>query len=87
MQKIMKTNKIFKFIAVALASSVLLTGCIEETVRENGNATQNQVTNSPFAGSGILMSVPSIMMSNYSEYIGEPGKVKIVLEKEVRYEI
>lgn len=71
MQKIMKTNKIFKFIAVALASSVLLTGCIEETVLENGNATQNQVTNSPFAGSGILMSVPSIMMSNYSEYIGE----------------
>jgi len=67
----MKTNTIFKLIAVVLCASVMLTSCIEETVLENGNATAEQVGNSPFAGGGVLVAVPTIMMSNGTTYTGE----------------
>lgn len=67
----MKTNTIFKFIAVALSSAVLLTSCAEETFPENGYATSDQIAESPFATGGVLSAIPTILMSNYSEILGE----------------
>lgn len=62
---------IFKFIAVTLCSAMLLTSCAEETFPENGAATNDQIANSPFATGGILSAIPTILMSNYTEILGE----------------
>ena len=67
----MKTNNIFKFIAVALCSAVLLTSCAEETFPENGYAVNDQIGESPFATGGVLSAIPTILMSNYTEILGE----------------
>ncbi len=67
----MKTNTIFKFIAVALSSVVLLSSCAEETFPENGYAVNDQIAESPFAGSGVLTAIPTLMMSNGTTYLGE----------------
>lgn len=67
----MKTNTIIKFLAVALFSSVLLTSCVEETFPENGYATTDQINESPFATGGVMTAMSTILMSNYTEIVGE----------------
>lgn len=67
----MKTNTILKTIAVLFGSAVLLTSCVEETFPENGYATQDQITESPFATDGVVTAMPTIRMSNYTAILGE----------------
>lgn len=67
----MKTNTILKTIALLFGSAVLLTSCVEETFPENGYATSDQIGNSPFATDGIVTAMPTIRMTNYTEYLGE----------------
>ncbi|WP_295939063.1 RagB/SusD family nutrient uptake outer membrane protein [uncultured Alistipes sp.] len=61
----MKINKILAFAAVLLGSSVVLTGCIEETFPESGYATSDQIAESPFAQDGVISSMPTILITNF----------------------
>lgn len=67
----MKTKQLIKYSAALLGSAVLLTGCIEETFPENGYATSGQIAESPFAAEGVLTSMPTILMTNYTGTLDE----------------
>lgn len=67
----MKTNQLIKFTAALLGSAVLLSGCVKETFPQGGNATSDQISDSPFAVEGVLTSMPTILMTNYTGTLGE----------------
>lgn len=74
----MKMNKILKYTAVLLGSSVLLPGCIKETFPESGYATSDQTAESPFAMEGLVTAMPTVLITNMvdlEEHIdfGYPG--------------
>lgn len=74
----MKMNKILKYTAVLLGSSVLLPGCIKETFPESGYATSDQTAESPFAMEGLVTAMPTVLITNMvdlGEHIdfGYPG--------------
>lgn len=66
----MKISTIVRLFGVLLASSVLLSGCIKETVPMGGGATSEQINDSPFATEGSLAAMPTILITNYLD-IGE----------------
>lgn len=61
----MDMNKFTKLASIVLVSSALLSGCIKETLPEGGGATQGQIQDSPFAQDGVVMSIPTILITNY----------------------
>lgn len=67
----MKMNHIIKFTAVLFGSAVLLSGCVEETFPEGGGATGGQISDSPFATEGVLTAMPTLLMSNATDYLDE----------------
>ena len=74
----MKMNKILKFTAVLLGSSVLLPGCIKETFPESGYATSDQTAESPFAMEGLVTAMPTVLITSYLDLgdhfdFGYPG--------------
>ena len=60
----MKMNKIFKLAALIFGTSVLATGCIQETFPMSGSATSEQVGESTFAADGMTSAIPSILVTN-----------------------
>lgn len=74
----MKISTIVRLSGVLLASSVLLSGCIKETVPQGSGATSEQINDSPLATEGSLAAMPTILITNYldlGEHIdfGYPG--------------
>ena len=74
----MKMNKILKYTAVLLGSSVLLPGCIKETFPESGYATSDQTAESPFAMEGLVTAMPTVLITSYLDLgdhfdFGYPG--------------
>ena len=71
-------NKILKFSAILLGAAVVATGCIKEPMPTGSGVIQDQVSESPFAFSGIASSIPTALITNYlgfGEHIdhGFPG--------------
>lgn len=64
-------NQIIKFTAVLAGSAAVFTGCIKETLPENGYATSGQVSESPFAQNGVVTAMPTILITNHLGSIGE----------------
>lgn len=63
----MKVNKILKLSTVLLgSSSLLLSGCIKESLPNSGYFTPDQVADSPFAMNGLLAAIPSILITNHT---------------------
>ncbi len=60
----MKTNKIYKLVALVLGTSVLATGCIQETVPMGSAATSEQTGESPFAADGMVSAIPATIIQN-----------------------
>lgn len=61
----MKMNNMLKSVVVMLGASALLTACIDETFPENGYATTDQISESPFAADGVISSMPITMITSY----------------------
>lgn len=71
-------NKTAKMAVALFGAAAVLSGCIKETFPEGGNATQDQIAESPFAVDGLVASVPTKLITNYiniGEHIdfGYPG--------------
>lgn len=71
-------NRIIKISALILCTAAFSTGCIEEDFPLGGGVTTDQISESPFAGEGLLSSMPIKMITNYiglGEHIdfGYPG--------------
>lgn len=58
-------NRILKNSAILLGSLAVLSGCIKETFPEGGYATSGQVSESPFAADGVIVSIPTTLITNY----------------------
>ena len=63
-------KRIFFNTCVCAGAALLLSGCIEETFPEGGNATSDQIAESPIATEGMIASIPTIMITNYLD-LGE----------------
>ena len=59
-------NNIIKNSAILLAGAVALSGCIKETFPEGGGVTASQISDSPFAADGMLVSIPTMLITNYT---------------------
>lgn len=64
----MKIAKYIKLTGVILASATIMTGCIKEVLPETSYATTDQVGESPFAGDGIIYTIPTPMISTSMGY-------------------
>ena len=60
----MKMKKLYRLAALVLGTSVLATGCIQETVQLGGTATADQVADSPFAADGMIAAIPASAITN-----------------------
>lgn len=60
--------KIFKYLSLIAAFGVLLTGCIEETIPQNGTATSDQIGASSSALEAALNGLPTQMSQGYYVY-------------------
>ncbi len=63
----MKTNKIYRFLTLALATSVLTTGCIKETFPTDG-ATKEQVSQAATILEAMVGAIPVNMAYPYSAF-------------------
>ena len=71
-------NKILKLSAILLGAAVVATGCIKEPMPQGSGVIQEQVSESPFAFSGIASSIPTTLITNYLDVgdhydFGYPG--------------
>ena len=62
----MKINKYIKLVALLAVSATAMTGCIKETFPESSYATAEQVGNSPFAAEGMIYTLPTPLITNYT---------------------
>ena len=62
----MKINKYIKLVALLAVSATAMTGCIKETFPESNYATAEQVGNSPFAAAGMIYTLPTPLITNYT---------------------
>ena len=60
----MKMKNLYRLAALVLGTSVLATGCIQETVQLGGTATADQVADSPFAADGMIAAIPASAITN-----------------------
>ena len=60
----MKMKNLYRLAALVLGTSVLATGCIQETVQLGGTATADQVAESPFAADGMIAAIPASAITN-----------------------
>lgn len=60
----MNKNKIVRISTILLGASVVLSGCIKETLPESGYATSDQVSGS-FALDNVTAPIPTILITNY----------------------
>lgn len=67
----MKMKNLYRLAALVLGTSVLATGCIQETVQLGGTATADQVAESPFAADGMIAAIPASAITN-NIYGGDP---------------
>ena len=63
--------KSFKYMLMAAAASLTVTGCIDETFPEGGTATQEQVGASASALESSLRGIPTQMSQGYFVYGGQ----------------
>ena len=69
-------KSVLKYMVCAISATALLTGCVKETFPMGSSATQEQVSNSPFASSGLgaLDPIPTAMITTYiSDYQNDFG--------------
>ena len=60
----MKMKNLYRLVALVLGTSVLATGCIQETQQLGGTATADQVADSPFAADGMIAAIPASAITN-----------------------
>ena len=60
----MKMKKLYRLAALVLGTSVLATGCIQETQQLGSTATADQVAESPFAADGMIAAIPAAAITN-----------------------
>lgn len=61
----MKINKILKGSVILLGAAVMMSGCIKETLPQGGTALPEQIQESPFAADGMVVSIPTALVTNY----------------------
>lgn len=75
-------KSVLKYMVCAISATALLTGCVKETFPMGSSATQEQVSNSPFASSGLgaLDAISTAMITTYiSDYQNDFGYPSLMI--------